>query len=107
MVPGLDLIPVWMTEDLSVVTTKPTIVSLKATGNSVISAHLMHLFPGPLEYLWSGVDESNCPLPCEIFSTETKQTKSTQIKDNTGFTINFQQYVKVKTAKIDVFTKNK
>ena len=97
--PGLDLIPVWMTEDLSEVTTKPAIVSLKATGNSAISAHLKHLFLGPLENLWSGVDESNCPLPCEIFSTETKQTKSTQIKNSAGFTINFQQNVEVKTAK--------
>ena len=93
--PGLDLIPVWMTEDLSEVTTKPAIVSLKATGNSAISANLKHLFPGPLENLWSGVDESNCPLPCEIFSTETKVVMKNSGDNFIGFGLDFQQTVEV------------
>ena len=54
-----------------------------------------HLFPGVLEKLWNGFDESDCPLPCEIFLTETKQTQSTQIQDTIGCYLNLQQNVEV------------
>ena len=54
-----------------------------------------HLIPGVLENLYFGVNESDCPLPCEIFSTETKLTTSIKSQDSTGFTIYLQQHVEV------------
>ena len=47
-----------------------------------------------------GFDESDCPLPCEIFSTETKQIGSGNNQDWTGFIINFQQNLEVKSDKL-------
>ena len=48
---------------------------------------------GVLENLFFGVDGSGCPLPCEMFSTETKITSTNS--DYVGFGIYFQQTVEV------------
>ena len=53
-----------------------------------------------------GVDESDCPLPCDIFSTMTKRTVSRNTQDYTGFAINFQQDLEVKTYKLIFSLKN-
>ena len=50
--------------------------------------------PGVLENLYFGADVSNCPLPCEVFSTETKLT-STIDSDFNGFGLSFQKTVEV------------
>ena len=68
-----------------------------------LAQHLyqLHYFiPGVLEYLWTGVDESDCQLPCETFSTDTKLTTSKKYQDYIGFGINFQQQVEVKSDKL-------
>ena len=49
---------------------------------------------GVLENLYFGADVSNCPLPCEILSTETKLT-STIDSDFNGFGLSFQKTVEV------------
>ena len=51
------------------------------------------MVPGVLENLFFGVDGSGCPLPCEMFSTETKITSTNS--DYVGFGIYFQQTVEV------------
>jgi len=86
--PGLNLTPVWMTRNLSKVTTKPVMVSLPFRAMSV------------LESLRTGVDEPDCQLPCETFSTDTKLTTSTKYQHSIGFGINFQQHVEVTTTRI-------
>ena len=99
--PGLNLMPVWMTSDLSKVTTKPVSVSRNAVGKYTSDiSNILHLFAGIMENLGSGVEESNCSLPCEIFSTETKLTASSSSQNSTGFVINFQQNVEVKSDKL-------
>ena len=66
--PGLNLTPVWMTRDLSKVTTKPVMVSLQLALSINLAQHLYrlyHLIPGVLEYQWNGVDKSDRQFPCE------------------------------------------
>ena len=46
-----------------------------------------------------GIDESDCPLPCEIFSTDTRLTASENYKKVVGFALTFNQNVEVKTDK--------
>ena len=58
----------------------------------------MSSIPVVLENLWNVFDE--------ISLTETRRTQSTQIQDNTGFTINFQSNVEVRITKIGSFTVN-
>ena len=50
--------------------------------------------------MWTGIDESDCQLPCETFSTDTKLTTFTKTQDYIGFGINFQQHVEVKSDKL-------
>ena len=52
------------------------------------------LILGALENLFFGTDASDCPLPCETFSTETKLT-STINSDYTGFSLTFKETVEV------------
>jgi len=84
--PGLNLMPLWLTKDLTMVTTNPVSVSLNAAD--------------VMEYLWDGVNESDCPLPCEIYSTETRHTDSTNSQGYIGFSITFQQNVEVTTIRV-------
>ena len=49
--------------------------------------------------IYYGVDESDCPLPCEIFSTDTRLTASENIQEFVGFGLTFNQNVEVKTDK--------
>ena len=66
-----------------------------------IHAHISHLtVAGVLENLFFGVDGSGCPLPCEMFSTETKITSTNS--DYVGFGIYFQQTVEVSMCGIVV-----
>ena len=51
------------------------------------------IFLGVLRDLYLGADVSGCPLPCEIFSTETKVY--TTNSENIGFGLNFQETVEV------------
>ena len=51
------------------------------------------IFLGALRDLFLGADVSDCPLPCEIFSTETKLYLTNS--DYFGFGLNFQQTVEV------------
>ena len=70
-------------------------------GQSVHSCtHITFNVSGVLENLFFGVDSSGCPLPCEMFSTETKIT-STNL-DYVGFGIYFQQTVEVSMCGIVV-----
>ena len=48
---------------------------------------------GAIRDLFLGADVSDCPLPCEISSTETKVFATNS--DWTGFGLNFQQTVEV------------
>ena len=77
--PGLDLIPVWITEDLSEVTTEPTIVSLKATGNSAISAHLLSIY---FQVLWNtyGVVLMNLIVHCLVKYFQQRLSRQNQHK---------------------------
>ena len=53
-----------------------------------------------MEYLLYGFDESECPLPCETFSTKTRLMVSTNTQDYTGIVLDFQQNVEVKSDKM-------
>ena len=55
----------------------------------------MIIHTGELVTLPAGIDLSDCPLPCEIYSTETKLTLS-GADTNPGFSLSFQQNVEVK-----------
>ena len=59
----------------------------------------MIIHTGELVTLPAGIDLSDCPLPCEIYSTETKLISSTSPEDETGFAITFQQDVEVNLTK--------
>ena len=50
------------------------------------------LISGALENLFFGIDASDCSLPCETFSTETKLT-STINSDYTGFSLTYKETV--------------
>ena len=52
------------------------------------------LILGALENLFFGTDASDCPLPCETFSTETKLTSATS-SDYAGFGLTFKDTVEV------------
>ena len=51
------------------------------------------LILGALENLFFGTDASDCSLPCETFSTETKLTSINS--DYTGFGLTFKETVEV------------
>ena len=53
-----------------------------------------------VDSIYYGVDESDCPLPCEIFSTDTRLTASDNIEKIAGLGLTFNQNVEVKTDKI-------
>ena len=63
---------------------------------SMIRTHeLLFFIAGTLSrliYLPFGIDKSDCPLPCEIYSTDAKVTSSASSGD---FIITFQQDVEV------------
>ena len=49
-----------------------------------------------MEYVAFGVDESDCPLPCETYSTETKLSTSAKSDEyGVGFIINLPQHIEV------------
>ena len=49
-----------------------------------------------MEFVAFGVDESDCPLPCEIYSTETKlSTLANSDEYGTGFILNIPQHIEV------------
>ena len=54
----------------------------------------MLMISGALENLFFGTDTSDCSLPCETFSTETKLT-STVSSDYIGFGLTFKETVEV------------
>ena len=63
--------------------------------------NIYDLFPVLLGYLLEGIEESDCPLPCETFSTETKRTFLNKNQDFTAeYNINFDQNVEVKPEKL-------
>ena len=94
IVPGL--MPLWMTEDLSKVTSHPVVASLNDIGwYDLATLYFFKTVPGVLIRLPLGIDKSNCQLPCDIYSTETKLTSSMSSEDGTGFAISFQQDVEV------------
>ena len=62
--------------------------------------NIYDLFPVLLGYLLDGIEESDCPLPCETFSTETKRTISNENQDLTGYDISFEQNVEVKSERL-------
>ena len=53
----------------------------------------MSMVSGALENLFFGTDASDCSLPCETFSTETKLTSINS--DYTGFGLTYKETVEV------------
>ena len=53
----------------------------------------MSMVSGALENLFFGTDTSDCSLPCETFSTETKLTSINS--DYTGFGLTYKETVEV------------
>ena len=52
-----------------------------------------------LDYIAFGIDESDCPLPCEIFSTEARQTTSVNSKGlGVGFILQIPLHIEVREA---------
>ena len=68
--------------------------------------HSYRVFPVVLYNLWVGIDESDCPLPCETFSTEIKRTIPAKKQDSTAFEINLEENVEVKSEMNVFFYKN-
>ena len=90
-----------MAKDLNKVTTTPIILPMHSLGKcNSITLDVKFLFPDNLENLHDGTYESDCPLPCEIFSTETKLTKIASTKDSALCVLNLQQDVEVKSSKV-------
>ena len=69
--------------------------------------NIYNSFPVLLGYLWKGIEESDCPLPCETFSTETKRIISNKNQDYDGYSINFDQNVEVKSERLIFSCKKK
>ena len=91
----LHLMPPWFAEDLNKVSVQPTFVS-----NGLLSRYLHNqtmlihnLFPAKLANLYSGVEPSDCPLPCTTVTTEIQLANENEAR--LGFQLFFQQRVQV------------
>ena len=94
----LNLTPPWFTEDLNTVSVQPMLVPKELLGTYTRQyVVLHHIFPAELSGLISGVQPSDCPLPCATVSTEIQPANENEEK--LGFQLLFQQRVQVRGKK--------